>query len=317
MRLCTDSSSSRKLYNSRYVKKKTVLLLNKWKWKSARLWLIDDVRERANHKNSHYYYYYYYHHYFYYYRGRNITATPKTTQLAPWSSPPLVWVSLLVLLLPLVLFLKVLYRYVHLCPCLRDKKTLHTDTGQDCRPGPTTLVCTLLFPDNNLSVFVSWRNFTITEETPIADGMCPVTPDSPAHCALLLPEVKAVPDQNIPESFPAIVLYAVIKEVPLRRWKELMRLLSVADQQLERVELDMGLNSLERQYQQLRLWSQKPSAKMDDIYSALHYMELVGCAQMITESLTSWGTFENARRRCEKLAEDIQFSVEDLILLNF
>ncbi|XP_055021660.1 tumor necrosis factor receptor superfamily member 1A isoform X2 [Boleophthalmus pectinirostris] len=194
---------------------------------------------------------------------------------------PLVWVLVFVVLLILVfcvsvLLLTNLYKYVHVyCPCWRVKEhaeaPLQADREPGCLQSPTTLV----------------QDFTIYEEIPMFDAMSPVPPRNPANGAPQLSEEehRALLDQTQREPFPAIVMYAVIKEVPLRRWKELMRLLSVADQQLERVELDVGLSSMEKQYQQLRLWSQKPGAKMDDIYSALHYMELMRCAQMIRESL--------------------------------
>lgn len=210
-----------------------------------------------------------------------LTKLPiNTTEKVPSSSGldfGIVWVFLLLLMLPAMYCVSVLLRnlctYLHLCPLWRDKRDIETpiqnNRDPSCLQNPTTLA------------------FTISEETPMMEVMSPAPPDCPAHTRPLLPskEIRASPEPDLSEPWPAIVLYTVIKEVPLRRWKEFLRLLSIGDQQLERVELDAGLSSIERQYQMLRLWSQRSSASMDEIYSALHYMDLSGCAQMLKESL--------------------------------
>ncbi|XP_035992152.1 tumor necrosis factor receptor superfamily member 10A isoform X2 [Fundulus heteroclitus] len=195
----------------------------------------------------------------------------KTTdKIFIWLSFVVAVVAFLLLFCFMLLFSKNQHRNDEVFPCWTTKKDLERQPGfkeqrsHHCS-SPTTLT------------------FAISEETP----MMSLCQDSSAH-------IKGFAQRGVHtdarryehcDRWPAIVLYEIIKEVPLRRWKEFLRLLSVPDQQMERVELETGLGSLEKQYQMLRLWSQRSSASLADVYASLQHMDLSGCAQQLQESL--------------------------------
>ncbi|XP_073325886.1 tumor necrosis factor receptor superfamily member 1A [Pagrus major] len=209
------------------------------------------------------------------------STDPVKTPVPPSSAYPSFWLFLAVLVaIFLALSLLLLLFTRNPCPCWRVNKALEppvedpifSDQRSHQGSSPTTLI------------------LNISEETPMMPlSQSPAPSEYPAHIGpvLLDTEHKAARQGEPLEHWPAIVLYAIIKEVPLRRWKEFLRLLSVADQQLERVELEagLGLGSMERQYQMLRLWSQRSTSSLNDVFSALHYMDLSGCAQLLQENL--------------------------------
>ncbi|KAI6073696.1 Tumor necrosis factor receptor superfamily member 25 isoform X1 [Aix galericulata] len=93
-------------------------------------------------------------------------------------------------------------------------------------------------------------------------------PRSPQRCALL----------------QGSQLYAVINAVPVRRWKEFMRVLELRDTEIELVEMEVA-HFRDQQYEMLKRWCQQTSATLDRIFAALEHMELAGCAEALRQSL--------------------------------
>ncbi|XP_010003604.1 PREDICTED: tumor necrosis factor receptor superfamily member 25 [Chaetura pelagica] len=118
---------------------------------------------------------------------------------------------------------------------------------------------------------------------------------SPEHWALLQkqPSSTAWPGREAEPSAPpeprstllqGSQLYTVIDAVPVRRWKEFMRVLELREAEIELVELEVA-HIRDQQYEMLKRWCQQTSATLDRVFTALERMELAGCAEALRRSL--------------------------------
>ncbi|NXU60086.1 TNR25 factor, partial [Turnix velox] len=79
-------------------------------------------------------------------------------------------------------------------------------------------------------------------------------------------------------------LYSVIDAVPVRRWKEFMRVLGLKETEIELVELEVP-HIRDRQYEMLKRWCQQTSPSLQRLFAALERMELGGCAETLRRAL--------------------------------
>ncbi|NWW75475.1 TNR25 factor, partial [Climacteris rufus] len=112
---------------------------------------------------------------------------------------------------------------------------------------------------------------------------------SPKHQALLCKQPSDKGELSAPpEPRGALLqgsqLYAVIDVVPVRRWKEFMRMLELREAEIELVELEVA-HIRDQQYEMLKRWCQQTSATLDRVFAALERMELAGCAEALRQSL--------------------------------
>ncbi|NWI53162.1 TNR25 factor, partial [Calyptomena viridis] len=112
---------------------------------------------------------------------------------------------------------------------------------------------------------------------------------SPKHQALLCEQSSDEGEPSAPpEPRSALLqscqLYAVIDAVPVRRWKEFMRMLELREAEIELVELEVA-HIRDQQYEMLKRWCQQTSATLDRVFAALERMELAGCAEALRQSL--------------------------------
>lgn len=122
-----------------------------------------------------------------------------------------------------------------------------------------------------------------------------VAKQSPEHRALLREQPSGVARLGgeaeppaAPEPCSTLLqgsqLYAVINAVPVRRWKEFMRVLELREAEIELVELEVA-HIRDQQYEMLKRWCQQTSATLDRVFAALERMELAGCAEALRRSL--------------------------------
>ncbi|XP_077693521.1 tumor necrosis factor receptor superfamily member 25 [Eretmochelys imbricata] len=124
----------------------------------------------------------------------------------------------------------------------------------------------------------------ITEPSQMNGNACPVRPlgsqdtwESPTK-----PQDTARP---LPGVLPqGSKLYDIINTVPVRRWKEFMRVLELHDGEIEVVELEFT-HVRDQQYEMLKRWYQQKNATLESIFSALERMELAGCAEELRQRL--------------------------------
>lgn len=118
-----------------------------------------------------------------------------------------------------------------------------------------------------------------------------VARQSPKHQALLRKQPSDEEEPSAPlEPRGALLqgsqLYAIIDVVPVRRWKEFMRMLELREAEIELVELEVA-HIRDQQYEMLKRWCQQTSATLDHVFAALERMELAGCAEALRQSLST------------------------------
>ncbi|XP_039364520.1 tumor necrosis factor receptor superfamily member 25 isoform X2 [Mauremys reevesii] len=113
----------------------------------------------------------------------------------------------------------------------------------------------------------------------------PSAPPSLQAALLLADALFRCPAGPLPGVLPqGSKLYDIINTVPVRRWKEFMRVLELHDGEIEVVELEFA-HVRDQQYEMLKRWYQQKNATLDSIFSALERMELAGCAEELRQRL--------------------------------
>ncbi|KAJ7345290.1 hypothetical protein JRQ81_001240 [Phrynocephalus forsythii] len=96
--------------------------------------------------------------------------------------------------------------------------------------------------------------------------------------------VKSARKRQIPNR--PEVLYTVVDQVPISRWKEFIRYMGLKENVVERITMEQHFYR-EAQYEMLRHWRLQAGqdATVEHISNALKQMELNGCSEAIQEAL--------------------------------
>ncbi|NXR08115.1 TNR25 factor, partial [Semnornis frantzii] len=139
---------------------------------------------------------------------------------------------------------------------------------------------------------ICWTQPRSSQVTKLAAG---VARQSPEHEALLQkqpggtawPAGEVGPSSSLEPGATLLQgsqLYTIIDAVPVRRWKEFMRVLELREAEIELVELEVA-HIRDQQYEMLKRWCQQTSATLDRVFAALERMELSGCAEALRRSM--------------------------------
>ncbi|XP_008941421.1 PREDICTED: LOW QUALITY PROTEIN: tumor necrosis factor receptor superfamily member 25-like, partial [Merops nubicus] len=133
------------------------------------------------------------------------------------------------------------------------------------------------------------------QDSPMVEHATGMVRQSPEQQALLRdqpggtarPVGEVVPSAP-PEPCNALLqgrqLSTFLDVVPVRRWKEFMRMLELREAEIELVELEVA-HIRDQQYEMLKRWCQQTSATLDRVFAALERMELAGWAAATRRSL--------------------------------
>ncbi|NXG54962.1 TNR25 factor, partial [Hemiprocne comata] len=137
-----------------------------------------------------------------------------------------------------------------------------------------------------------WTHLCSPQETEHVTSMARRSPEhrallreQPSSMAWLGGEAEpSIPPEPHSTLLQGSQLYTVIDAVPVRRWKEFMRVLELREAEIELVELEVA-HIRDQQYEMLKRWCQQTSATLDRVFAALERMELAGCAEALRRSL--------------------------------